>query len=537
MSATYPVHMATEQASARSALRPRVQSTLAAFSGVVSAIVTLGVAEVISLLLGGIGNPLLSVGSFVIDIVPEGVKSSVIALFGTGDKIVLGGTLIILVLALAAVVGILQFRRPPFGMALLGVIALFALVTVVTRADATGLSPAPVIGGAIVGLLTLRLLAIRLRGWSGPLTRAESLAPTPRGLERRKFLQLAIAAGVASAVVGIGARVMNAASQAATAARAALKLPAPSSAAPVVPADASLTIDEITPYVMPNSEFYRIDTALQVPSIDPTDWELKIIGMVENEITISYADLIALPQLERYITLSCVSNDVGGDLVGNAKWLGYPIRELLAQAKPTAGADMVLSRSIDGFTAGTPIEVLQDESVDALFAIGMNDEPLPLEHGFPVRMVVPGLYGYVSATKWVVELKVSTFAADEGYWTPRGWDAKGPIKLASRIDTPKDGRNIEAGTVPIAGVAWAPHTGVSKVEVQIDDGDWMEATLASVVTVDSWLQWSYQWDATAGDHDIRVRATDTTGYTQVETYAPPAPNGSTGWDEVQLSVS
>jgi len=529
--------MAMEQASARSALRPRAQGILAALAGVVSAIVTLGVAEVVSLFLGGIGNPLLSVGSFVIDIVPEGVKSAVIALFGTGDKIVLGGTLIILVLALAAVVGILQYRRPPFGAVLLAVIALLALLTVVTRADASAASAAPVIVGAIVGILTLRLLAIRLRAWSGPLTRAESLATTPRGIERRKFLQLAIAAGIASAVVGVGARVMNAASQAATAARAALKLPAASSAAPAVPADADLTIDGITPFVVPNKDFYRIDTALQVPSIDPMDWELKIIGMVENEITISYADLIALPQLERYITLSCVSNDVGGDLVGNAKWLGYPIRELLAQAKPKAGADMVLSRSIDGFTAGTPIEVLQDESVDALFAIGMNDEPLPLEHGFPVRMVVPGLYGYVSATKWVVELKVTTFAADEGYWTPRGWDAKGPIKLSSRIDTPKDGRNLAAGKVPIAGVAWSPHVGVEKVEIQIDDGDWIETTLASVVTVDSWLQWSYQWDATAGNHDIRVRATDTTGFTQVSDYAPPAPNGSTGWDEVQFSVS
>jgi len=502
---------------------------LAALTGIVAAVVTLGVAELVSLVLGGIGNPLLSVGSFVIDIVPEGVKSAVIALFGTGDKIVLGATLGILVLLLAGAAGLLQFRRPPVGLVVLGAVALIALVTALTRADATPTAAAPTLVGAAAGLVVLRTLAARLRAWTSPLSRTER----DRHLERRTFLQLAVSAGAVSLVVGLGARMLNSATQVASAARAALKLPKPASLAPAAAAEPA--VSGISPFVVPNGDFYRIDTALQVPSIDPATWELRITGMVENEVSISYEELAALPLEEHYVTLSCVSNEVGGSLVGNAKWLGYPIRTLLAQAKPKAGADMVLSSSIDGFTAGTPLEVLQDENRAAILAIGMNDELLPLEHGFPVRMVVPGLYGYVSATKWVVELKVTTFAADEGYWTPRGWDALGPVKLESRIDTPVN--TVAVGTVPIAGVAWSPHVGVAKVEVQIDDGEWLEATLAPVVDVDAWLQWWYEWDAPAGNHDIRVRATDNEGYTQTSVYAPPAPNGASGWHEVSVQVA
>jgi DMSO/TMAO reductase YedYZ molybdopterin-dependent catalytic subunit/type III secretory pathway component EscS len=529
------VHEEKDRSPRERAIEPRTEKVLSALTGIVSALVTLAVAEVASLFLGGNGSPLLAVGSFVIDVVPEGVKSGVIALFGTADKIVLSIVLGLIVAVLAALAGMLQYRRPPFGILVLGVVAAIALAAVLTRADATPVNALPTLAGALVGSVMLRRLAVRLRAWSGPLSRAEVLDENPRGLERRRFLQLVIVAGVASAVVGAGARIANAGTRAASAARAALRLPAAASAAPILPPDAVLDIDGISPFIVPAKDFYRIDTALQVPSIDPAEWELRIVGMVENEVTISYDELAALPQKERYMTLSCVSNTVGGSLVGNALWLGYPIRELLARAKPLPGADMVLSRSIDGFTAGTPIEVLQDESTDALLAIGMNGEPLPLEHGFPVRMVVPGLYGYVSATKWVVELDVTTFAADEGYWTPRGWDAKGPAKVASRIDTPRN--RVSAGTVPIAGVAWAPHTGIAKVEVSIDGGAWHSAELARVVTVDSWLQWSFAWDAAPGSHDIRVRATDTNGYTQTADEAPPAPNGSTGWHEVSVRVA
>jgi DMSO/TMAO reductase YedYZ molybdopterin-dependent catalytic subunit len=287
--------------------------------------------------------------------------------------------------------------------------------------------------------------------------------------------------------------------------------------------------------VSPNDDFYRIDTALQVPVIDPARWTLKITGMVQNPIQINYAELTAKPLVEHMTTLTCVSNYIGGDLAGNALWLGYPIRELLAQAKPLEGADMVLSTSDDGWTASTPLSVLTDPQREALLAVGMNGEPLPIEHGFPVRMVVPGLYGYVSATKWVTELKVTTYAKDEAYWTPLGWSARGPIKLASRIDVPRMS-TINGGTVVVAGVAWAQHTGISAVEVQVDQNAWQRAELAETVGPDTWRQWRYEWAATPGSHTLTVRATDANGNLQTAKVAPPMPDGATGYHSIQVKV-
>ncbi|MCU1405136.1 MAG: oxidoreductase [Glaciihabitans sp.] len=508
--------------------------------GVVTALVTLAVAEVVSLFLGGIGNPILGVGSLFIDLVPAWLKSAVIAVFGTNDKIFLFFVLGVVVVALAVLVGQLQLRKPPYGVVVLGAVGLIAVIAVGTRSDASALAPAPTVVGVVVGILVLRALTTRLQAWR------DAAAPKPRSvaaasgkqIERRSFLTMLGVAGVASAVVGTGARMMSAATTAVQEIRGAIKLPAAASAGPVVETANTLdTISGISPFVTPNVDFYRIDTALQVPSIDSSTWSLKITGMVEEEIEISFDDLLALPLQEELITLTCVSQEVGGDLIGNALWLGYPLRELLARAKPTAGADMVLSTSQDGFTASTPLSVLQDTDRNAMLAVGMNGEPLPLEHGFPVRMVVPGLYGYVSATKWVVSLKVTTFADDEGYWTSRGWTAKGPIKLSSRIDTPRSGYSIDPGTVAIAGVAWAQHTGISAVDVSIDGGSWQPATLAEAVNVDTWLQWSYNWDATSGSHEVRVRSTDSNGLVQTSDELPPAPDGSTGLHTITVLVN
>ena len=291
----------------------------------------------------------------------------------------------------------------------------------------------------------------------------------------------------------------------------------------------------------PNETFYRIDTALRVPVVDPATWSLRVTGLVDNPFTLTWDELLALPLVEHHVTLACVSNTVGGDLVGNALWLGYPLRELLARARPRGDADMVLSRSVDGFTAGTPLEALLDPSRESLLAIAMNGEPLPAEHGFPARLVVPGLYGYVSATKWVTELKVTRFADDAGYWTPRGWSERGPVKLESRIDVPRQGDVSPGadGTVVVAGVAWAQHTGIRGVEIQVDDEPWRPATLADTVGPDTWRQWRFAWDAAAsgsGDHTVRVRATDANGVVQTGEEAPPAPDGATGWHTVTVSV-
>jgi DMSO/TMAO reductase YedYZ molybdopterin-dependent catalytic subunit len=329
---------------------------------------------------------------------------------------------------------------------------------------------------------------------------------------------------------------MNASTAAVTAIRQAIALPAPTTAAPAIDPATSLDVEGISALITPNEQFYRIDVALQVPQINPDDWQLKITGLVDNEVTIGYAELLALPLVEHVTTIACVSNEVGGGLIGNATWLGYPIRELLARAGIQSGADMVLSSGPDGFSAGTPIETLTDPNRQALLAVGMNGEPLPTEHGFPARMIVPGLFGYVSATKWVTEMKVTRFADAEGYWTPRGWDALGPVVTESRIDVPLSGQTVASGTVAIAGVAWAPHTGIAGVEVRVDDGAWQQATLAPGISDDTWVQWVLQWPASSGAHTIAVRATDKSGYTQTDRQAPPAPSGATGWDTIRVTV-
>lgn len=512
----------------------------AALAGVVSAAVVLGVSELVAIFIGPAASPLFAVGSLVIDLAPAPVKEAVIALFGTADKaalLILMGVLLIVISALA---GILELRRSTFGVLVFGVFAVIALIAVITRSGASGIDGIATIIGSVSGVVLLNILARRLARWRVASVRP-SQSPTGLHLERRSFLNLAIVAGASALVVGTGARFMNAGATAVQAIRTKITLPVAAVAAPPVAAGAMLDVAGISPFITPNADFYRIDTALQIPTVNPDTWVLKITGMVENEVSLTFAELLAKPLQEHLATLTCVSNDVGGDLIGTALWLGFPIRDLLAQAVPTGGADMVLSRSADGFTAGTPLSVLQDTATNALLAVGMNGEPLPVEHGFPVRMVVPGLYGYVSATKWVVELKVTKFSEDQGYWTPRGWDAKGPIKLASRIDTPRDRASVAlpagSGTIAIAGVAWQQHVGVASVEVQVDNGRWVQAELAEAITPDTWRQWVYRWPATRGAHTVKVRATDTDGVTQGSAYRPPAPNGSEGWHSISFSVN
>jgi DMSO/TMAO reductase YedYZ molybdopterin-dependent catalytic subunit len=501
-----------------------------ALVGVLAGLVTLALAEAVAaIMVLPSGSPLFGVGSFVIDIVPGWFKTFVIALFGTGDKIALFVALGILVLVLAVGVGILQYRRPPWGVVALAVIGVVALLAVVTRAEANSLSSIPTLIGVVGGAVALRVGADRLHRWT-------EARPTRVDTGRRGFLIMFGATAAGALVVGLGARAINAGTAAANTVREALKLPAPATPEAPIPSGASLDIPGISPLISSNDTFYRIDTALQVPVVDPATWSLKVTGMVEREVTITFDELLALPLTEHTVTLMCVSNEVGGDLVGTATWLGYPIRSLLAKAGPLPGADMVLSTSIDGFTAGSPLDVLLEEDRESLLAVGMNGVPLPIEHGFPVRLVVPGLYGYVSATKWVTELKVTTFEKDMGYWTPRGWSALGPVKTASRIDVPQSGASVASGRVAVAGVAWAQHRGIVGVEVRVDDGAWQPATLADAISTDTWRQWVYEWDADSGNHTVAVRATGAPDDTQRETRVPVAPNGSEGYHTISVSV-
>jgi DMSO/TMAO reductase YedYZ molybdopterin-dependent catalytic subunit len=358
--------------------------------------------------------------------------------------------------------------------------------------------------------------------------------PKPPGFDRRAFLAAALAS---TAVAATGFSANKLFGQAGAESRASIRLPRPTDSAGPLPANADLGIPGLTPYLTSNADFYRVDTALQVPQIDANDWSLRIHGMVDRELELGFEDLVNMPLVERRITLTCVSNQVGGEYVGNATWLGVRIQDLLRQIGVSADADAVLSTAVDGFTIGTPLAALTDGR-DAMIAIGMNGEPLPLTHGFPARMVVPGLYGYVSATKWIVDMEVTRFDEFTAYWTDRGWDAEAPIKTASRIDVPRGFAQVPTGTVTVAGVAWAQHTGIAKVEVRVDDGPWQQTRLSDEATIDSWRQWLYEWDATeTGPHTLEVRATDKSGYTQTPDRVPTRPNGATGWHNITVTVT
>jgi DMSO/TMAO reductase YedYZ molybdopterin-dependent catalytic subunit len=472
-------------------------------------------------------SPVLAVGSAFIDLTPPALKDFAVETFGTNDKLVLLVGMAVVIFLLAAVAGILAARRRAFGWIAVGLLGLVAAVAAYTRAAAGPLDVLPSLVGAGAGILVLDWL----------LDRLARVPDQAGGADRRSFLVAAGVTAAVAAVAGVGARVLGQRAREVVEAREAISLPTPQVPADPLPSGVELEVDGITPWATSNEEFYRIDTALSVPRVNPDAWTLRVFGMVEEEVEISYAELLQADLTEAWVTLTCVSNEVGGDLAGNAKWLGMPIRDLLERARPLEGADMVLSRSVDGFTASTPLEVLQEKDRDSLLAFAMNDEPLPLEHGFPVRMVVPGLYGFVSATKWVVEMEITRFADATAYWTDRGWSAKAPVKTASRIDVPASFAKVPAGRVPVGGVAWAQFRGITAVEVQADDGEWQQATLADEATVDSWRQWSFMWDAEPGTHTLRVRATDATGEVQTEERARPVPDGASGWHSVNVTVT
>lgn len=510
----------------------RLRDLPAVVAGIAATVLGAGLGELAAALVAPSASPFAVIGGAMIDLAPAWAKDLAIDLFGTGDKAALLVGIAVLLLVVAGVAGALENRRPPWGRVVLAGLGALGAVVSLTRADAGLLSPVPSLiagaGAAVVGALMVG----RLRR---PPRRPVADPRADEGVTRRGVLALSGVAVMAGALAAFGSVALSGGARAISAVRSALRLPQPATTT-TVPDAADLGIDGLSPVITPSADFYRIDTALVVPQVDPATWTLRVHGLVEQEVVLRWDDLVALPQKETVATLVCVSNEVGGSLIGTARWLGVPIRDIFARAKPTAEADMVLSRSVDGFTASSPLEALTDDR-DALLAIGMNGEPLPIEHGFPVRMVVPGLYGYVSATKWVSELEVTRFDRAEGYWTPRGWSERGPVKLQSRIDVPRAGARVEPGSTVIAGVAWHNHVGVAGVEVQIDDGPWQPATLATAISADTWVQWSLPWEATSGLHTARCRAISADGSTQTSDQAPPAPDGATGWDEATISVA
>lgn len=515
---------------------PRRELGIGALVGLISAGVLFGIAEMLAAFFAPAASPLGATGSTFIDFTPKWLKNFAIETFGTNDKFVLLLSMGIAAAILAAVTGIIARRSLRLATIIIVALAVVMGICIVTRALAGPLDLLPLAVGTLAGIISLRLLAPPA---ASAVPDAEA-GPAQGGTARRTFLIRSVGlAGVAvlASIGALGGEALSAGRKAARAFRESLKLPTPKTKAPALPAGVQAPVEGTVPFVTPNADFYRIDTALVVPEIDPTNWSLRVHGMVEEEFEITFDELLAADLIESHVTLTCVSNTVGGNLAGNAKWLGFPLREVMARAKPLADADMVLSTSIDGFSASTPLQVLQDDR-DAMLAIGMNDEPLPLEHGFPVRMVVPGLYGFVSATKWVVDLEVTTFAQTKAYWSTRGWLERGPIKMSSRVEVPRALGRVPAGTVAIGGSAWAQTKGISKVEIQLDGGDWQEADLATEANVDTWRQWSFMWnDAPAGNHKVRVRAYDADNELQIEDQAPPEPDGSTGWHTINFTVT
>ncbi|MDJ0357290.1 molybdopterin-dependent oxidoreductase [Paenarthrobacter sp. PH39-S1] len=482
-------------------------------------------------------SPITAVGGVAIDAMLPGVKDWAISLFGTSDKLAFLLAMCLVIAALAVLGGIVELRRKFTGLAGFAVFGIIGVVAVLTRAQSTTAAIAPPLVAAGLAVVFLTAFRNRLLEWMprdalpGSTAAAGSSAPG-----RRKFLT-SIGVGAAVAVVaGFAATVVRSTAIGIAQARANLVLPGPVTAVPPLPAGAALALPGIAPLVTPNADFYRIDTALVVPSVNPDSWTLTVNGMVDHEVEIDLKTLLAKPLMENYTTLACVSNEVGGDLVGNAKWLGWPVRELLALAGVQPGADMVLSRSTDGFTAGTPLEAMTDAR-NAVIAVGMNGQPLPQEHGFPARLVVPGLYGFVSATKWVTSLTVTRFSDEKGYWSTRGWSDHGPIKTESRIDTPRDGTSLKTDTVAVGGVAWAPQKGISKVQVRVDQGEWQDAVLGGGISKDTWVQWTIRLSPGAGQHELQVRAFDGAGQPQTDQVAQVVPDGATGYHTITVHTS
>ncbi|TKV27960.1 oxidoreductase [Arthrobacter sp. NamB2] len=484
-------------------------------------------------------TPVSAVGSSVIDVLPPGVKDWAIASFGTADKTVFLITIAVLITLVAPATGFLEYRRRFAGRAVIAGFGVLGAVAVASRPQSSLVSLVAPVVAAVVAILVLNALVRALRTWSreADQRRAEA-APA-----RRRFLQGAGGAAIVAAATGVAATGVRSSQSAVAQQRSTIELPTPTvTAAPpppegsFIPEGADLGVPGISDLVTANDDFYRIDTALVVPVIDASTWSLRVTGLVDREVEITFDELLALPLVERYVTLACVSNTVGGDLTGNARWLGLPVRLLLARAGVRPEADMVLSRSVDGFTAGTPLEALTDER-DSLLAVGMNGEPLPVEHGFPVRLVVPGLYGFVSATKWVSELRVTRFADDKAYWSTRGWSERGPVKTSSRIDVPRTNASVPAGDVVVGGVAWAQHRGVEAVEVRVDGGAWQRAELARPISADTWCQYRATLPLGSGTHTVQSRATDAEGGLQSDAFVDPAPDGAEGLHTVTFTVT
>ena len=526
----------------------RSRGRLGAIAGVAAAAAGLGVAELVAASRRDFQSPVLDVGDRVVDSVPRPMKELAIEWFGTNDKKALLIGIASILLGYAVVVGVLSLRRrfwPAIvGISVFGLVGAYASQTTRRAAPISATVPSLVGAIAAAGVLwglrrTLQHPTASVESPAGQDT-AGSIVTEPRStvtdagqVGRRRFLSLSAAAAIGAIAIGTtGRRLRDRFSVGSS--RQQLVLPPASRPLGLVPATIAPDVQGVSTFFTSNADFYRIDTALSVPQVPLDSWRLKLHGLVDRPVELTFDDLLQRPLVEADITLTCVSNEVGGKLIGTARWMGVRLDDLLAEAGIGPDADQIIGRSVDGYTCGFPVSALDGR--DALVAIAMNGEPLPLEHGFPARLIVPGLYGYVSATKWLSEVELARFDQFDQYWVERGWDNMAPIKIQSRIDTPRGLSSVDPGTLAIGGVAWAQTRGIERVELQIDDGDWVEATLAGELNDVTWRQWSYAWEATSGRHSIRVRATEKNGPIQTDQRSEPFPSGATGQHQIVVLV-
>lgn len=536
-----------------------------AAAGLIAAVGGVSTGHLLAALVSPTSSPVLAVSGVLIDATPTPVKEWAVQTFGTWSKTVLTGSTALVLAALAAAIGVLGRRRPRAAVAGLVGLGVVAAVAALARPAAIPMDAVPSLAAALVSGLSLRWL-LRLAGEPSSTTSPAAAGPpaaaphtsaaaaplpapsdapshespldhsvwhvgAPATADRRRFLYAAGGLTLGSIAVGSAGQVL-----ATRTAQPTIALPRPQAPLPPLPTGLEGGVSGLTPLRTPVSEFYRIDTALVIPRVDAGSWRLTIDGMVDREVSWSYADILAMDLIEADVTINCVSNETGGPYIGSTRWLGVPVRSLMAQAGPQAAADQVLSTSVDGMTISTPIEALTDDR-GALLAVAMDGAPLPARHGFPARLITPGLYGFVGATKWVERLTVTTYAAQQAYWTVRGWATDSPVQTQARIDTPRPGSTVDAGSVAIAGVAWSQaEGGITAVEVQVDGGEWKPARLGPEVGRAYWRQWVLPWEASSGRHTVAVRATNGDGEVQTTAVAAPFPSGATGLHRVEITV-
>ena len=526
----------------------------AALSGMVSAALALALGELVASVTNKTTSLVLAVGEFIVEVTPGDVVRTSIETLGNSQKVVLLSSITVISILFGAFLGLLSRKQPDLSYSLFILFGIFGGWTL-NRDPLTSTAAALSLSAiaTLIGVSTFFSLNSLLDHPAS--TNFED--PKYRYADRRQFLNWATGISVAAGTMtGVGRLLLKddtvqnirekivipnieeknelQTSNEVTSDLSSTATTIPSTETDFLTFSEMNAIEGISPYITSNDDFYRIDTALRVPTIEPADWSLTVDGLVGNPYELSYEEILKMELVKKDVTLTCVSNEIGGPLVGNAVWAGVPLSEIISKSEPLSNAEQVMCHSVDGFTAGFPIENIFDGRT-ALLAVGMNGRPLPVIHGFPARLVVAGLYGYVSAVKWIKRIEICTWDGNNGYWIPRGWSKKAPIKISSRIDVPRE-RKINSGVNAVAGVAWAPLSGVRTVEISFDSGPWQECNLGVSLSGETWTQWAYKWDAIPGKYKIKVRAIDNNGVIQSSSVVSPAPDGAEGFDQISVRV-